>query len=399
MKSTRRSDQVLGGDEEGLLQFINGCEEAQNCAAWWNVFAGVKFLETDRKIIHCDMDAFYASVEQRDCPELQGKPVVVGGSPQSRSVVAAASYEARKFGIRSAMSCAQAHRLCPTAVFLRPNFQRYKEVSREVHRIFQTVTDLVEPLSLDEAYLDVTENRWGESSATKIAKQIKREIFMKTGLTASAGVGPNKFIAKVASEIRKPDGLTVVPPERVLDFLTPLSVGKMWGVGPATERRLNKMGVSTIGDLRALSPLRLRQEFGKFGPFLLDLSHGVDRRPVSIAYEPKSRGVETTFEKDVHDPEILFRILGEQAQEVALILKRIERRARTVTVKVKYSDFISITRSKTLEHAVSEEEKIKELACFLLKSGTDVGQRAIRLVGLSVSGFVPSGSPLQLSFF
>ncbi len=271
------------------------------------------FILGQRKIIHCDMDAFFTSVEQKDRPSLRGKPVVVGGSPKSRAVVAAASYEARKYGIRSAMSCAQAYRLCPETVFIPCNFKRYQEVSDQIHSIFKKITTLVEPLSLDEAYLDVTQNHMSEPFAQKIALTLKEEIFKVTGLTASAGVGPNKFIAKIASDLKKPNGWVVIPPHQVERFLQTLPIEKLWGVGTATAQRFHRLGLYTAGDIKKISPQILANEFGKQGLFFYDLAHGIDHRPVAIDKASKSCGTEMTFDRDLLSIEILLQTLRQQA--------------------------------------------------------------------------------------
>ncbi len=337
-----------------------------------------------RKIIHVDMDAFYASVEQRDDPTLRGKPVIVGGRPGGRGVVASCSYEARKFGIRSAMSSNKASRLCPRALFVRANFSKYKEVSRALRGIFSDYTDLIEPLSLDEAYLDVTENKVGEPLARQIAQSIRARIKSELNLTASAGVGPNKFIAKVASDIKKPDGLCVIPPEKVLDFVAKLPVERLWGVGPATAFKLHGLGLRTALDLRNQQREFLYQHMGKFGLFLHHLSRGEDNRPVNPDRTPKSRGSETTFGEDILDVASLKKTLGELAEEVAETLQKRELPGKTVVLKVKYSDFSSITRSRTLSAHSYDAALIGAVVVDLL-GNTEAGRRPIRLLGVSVS--------------
>ncbi|MCM2279709.1 MAG: DNA polymerase IV [Oligoflexia bacterium] len=349
-----------------------------------------------RKIIHVDMDAFFASVEQRDRPELRGKPVVVGGSPEKRGVVAAASYEARRFGVRSAMSAAKARRLCPQAVFLPPDFRKYSEVSRQIREIFLSVTPLVEPLSLDEAYLDVTENLLNEPLARKVAEYVKREIRTKTGLSASAGVAPNKFVAKVASDFRKPDGLVVVPPEKVLAFVEKLPVGKLWGVGPVTEKKLQSMGIWTAAEIRKRPVAELEQVLGSFGAFLYRLAFGEDDRPVESERESKSCGAERTFERDLVELTELVEILRSLVSEVADWLKDSGRPGRTVTLKLRYSDFKTITRSKTMPVATDDPARILEVAERLLREGTEAGHRPARLIGVSVSGLRGEEEPEQL---
>jgi DNA polymerase-4 len=348
------------------------------------------------KIILVDMDAFYASVEQRDRPELRGRPVIVGGDPNARGVVASCSYEARRFGIRSAMSSAKAYRLCPSAVFVRPDFSKYKEASRKIHEVFAEVTDKVEPLSLDEAYLDVTENKLGEPLARNLAILIKERILERTGLTASAGVGPNKFVAKVASDLRKPNGLVVVPPEKVLAFVEGLPVERLWGVGPATAKTLHGMVLYTAADIRKRTLAEMERSLGKYGSFLHRLSFGEDDRQVETDWEPKSTGTETTFDKDVLDTGYLFDTLDDQADEVARDLKKIERRAKTVTLKLRYADFRTITRSRTLHRYTDEARLIADTARQLLSQGTDAGREPVRLIGITASGLIQPGEPEQL---
>ncbi len=349
-------------------------------------------MAANRKIIHVDMDAFFASVEIRDRPELRGRPVVVGGSPEGRGVVCAASYEARKFGVRSAISCRKAYQLCPQAVFVQPRFDRYQEVSREIRGIFREVTDRIEPLSLDEAYLDVTENHFGEARAGILARWIRAEIKSRLGLTASAGVAPNKLVAKIASDYRKPDGLTVVAPERVEQFMAGFKVGRLWGVGEKTEKRLNEAGFFNVTDLRASTPEKLRELLGSFGPDLFEQSWGRDDRPVISHWEPKSRGSERTFSRDIQDASHLMAIVDELASEVAEDLERIGRPGRTVTLKIRYGDFETITRSETITLPTQDPLVIGETARALLFKNTEVGARPVRLLGLSMSSLVgPSG--------
>jgi DNA polymerase-4 len=349
-----------------------------------------------RKIIHVDMDAFYASVEQRDRPELRGRPVVVGGSPDGRGVVASASYEARKFGIRSAMSCAKAYRLCPQTAFVHPDFTRYKEASNQIHAIFEEVTDKIEPLSLDEAFLDVTTNKLGEPLASKVALHIKNRIRVVTKLTASAGVAPNKFIAKLAGELKKPDGLVVVPPEKVLAFVDKLAVEKFWGVGPATTKTLHELGYFTSADIRRKPLAELERALGKFGTFLHRLAHGEDDREVETEWEPKSSGTETTFEKDVLDTEFLGETLDDQADDIVRHLRKIDRRGKTITLKVRYKDFRTITRSRTLWHYTDDPALIASTARELMIESTDAGREPVRLIGISVSGLIHPNEPEQL---
>ncbi len=340
-----------------------------------------------RKIIHIDMDAFYASVEQRDNPELRGKPVVVGGSPQGRGVVATASYEARKFGIHSAMAAAHAVRLCPDLIFIRPRFDAYKTESLAIRAIFHEYTDLVEPLSLDEAYLDVTENKPGNPSATLIAREIKQKVKERTGLTASAGISINKFLAKVASDLKKPDGLALIAPEKALDFIAGLPIGKFHGIGKATETKMHRLGIRTGADLREWTEWDLNKQFGKVGSFYYNIARGVDERPVKTERIPKSIGKEKTFAEDVDSVEWLTDYIGTLSDKVADRLKREEAEARTVTLKLRYENFESITRSFSPGQTVSQAEEIAELAVRLLRE-TEAGKRKVRLVGVTVSGFV-----------
>jgi len=302
-----------------------------------------------RKIIHIDMDAFYASIEQRDQPELRGKPVIVGGNPDSRGVVATCSYEARKFGIHSAMSSSRAYKLCPQAVFQRPRFEVYKSVSEQIRVIFHEFTDLVEPLSLDEAYLDVTENKKNIRSATLIAEDIRQRIFQETGLTASAGVSFNKFLAKVASDINKPDGTKVITPKQADEFIAKLAISKFFGIGKVTAEKMKKIGINTGSDLRKLSKERLVSLFGKNGLYYFNISHGRDDRPVCTEWIRKSLGKEITLDKDITDLTRILEILEDLANQVEVLLKRNQLQGKTITLKVKYFDFTSITRSKIYE--------------------------------------------------
>jgi len=328
------------------------------------------------------MDAFYASVEQRDDPSLRGRPVAVGGEPDKRGVVAAASYEARKYGVRSAIPMSRAVRLCPSLVIVRPNFQKYRTVSQEVFAIYRSVTPLVEPLSLDEAYLDVTENNWNEALGMNVAKRLKREIRAATGLTASAGVAPNKFLAKIASGWQKPDGLTVVAPERVEHFLQGLSVDALWGVGPVTARKLRAQGIDKLVDVRTTELEALREIVGSLADWLKQLAQGIDDRPVVADYEPKSSGSENTFETDLKDLAEIREEIESMARGTATWLTKRDLYARTVTIKVRYNDFTTITRSHS-EPACRDEDTIVRRALALLDK-TEAGRRPIRLLGVSV---------------
>ena len=328
------------------------------------------------------MDAFYASVEQRDRPELQGRPLAVGGQPNQRGVVAAASYEARAFGVRSAISMARAVRLCPSLVIVPPDFTKYRTVSQQVFALFRSVTPLVEPLSLDEAYLDVTENAWGETLGMTVARRLKDEIRAHTGLTASAGVAPNKFLAKIASGWQKPDGLTVIAPERVEPFLRSLPVDALWGVGPVTARKLRERGIEKLIDIRSADPERLREAVGSLAEWLRKLSHGIDDRPVVSEHETKSSGSENTFARDLTNLEEIQEEVAKMARGTASWLAKHQLLARTVTIKVRYSDFTTITRSHT-ETATRDESSLVRRAVALLDK-TDAGHRPVRLLGVSV---------------
>ena len=328
------------------------------------------------------MDAFYASVEQRDNPDLKGKPVAVGGSPASRGVVAAASYEARAFGVRSAIPMSRAVRLCPHLVIVRPDFQKYRAVSQTVFALFRSVTPLVEPLSLDEAYLDVTENAWGEPLGKTVAARLKAEIRAATGLTASAGVAPNKFLAKIASGWRKPDGLTVIAPERVEPFLQRLPVDALWGVGPVTAQRLRERGIERLTDVRKVDPAVLREAVGSGAEWLRKLADGIDDRDVEPEREVKSSGSEVTYAHDLTDVVEMQREIDGMARDAAAWLARRELRCRTVTIKVRYSDFTTVTRSHTAP-ATRDAEEIAQRAVALVGK-TAAATRAVRLLGVSV---------------
>ncbi|MBI3928101.1 MAG: DNA polymerase IV [Armatimonadetes bacterium] len=352
-----------------------------------------------RRILHVDMDAFYASVEQRDHPELRGRPVIVAGSERSRGVVAAASYEARRYGIHSAMPTSQALRLCPEVHRVPVRMARYREVSDQIREIFEAYTDLVEPISLDECFLDVGDTcRDRGVTATAVAREIKALIRQRTGLTSSAGVAPNKFVAKIASDIRKPDGLTVVPPGRVLVFLHPLTVSRIWGVGPKTSERLKQLGVHTIADLAARDPSWLIARFGKSGQLFHRLAHGEDRRPVIPSRDPRSLSSETTFAIDLTRLPDLMPVLQELAEEVEGRLRSRDLCGSTVTLKLRYGDFTTITRSHTLPRAVRDREELLAVVLELL-GRTEFPGRPIRLAGIGVSGLQALGRPLQLELF
>ncbi|MBN1150076.1 DNA polymerase IV, partial [candidate division WOR-3 bacterium] len=339
-----------------------------------------------RKIIHIDMDAYYAAIEQRDDPSLRGKPVIVGGTPGTRSVVSTCSYEARKFGVRSAMPSNTAKRLCPQGIFVLPRFRVYEKVSRQIREIFREYTDLVEPMSLDEAYLDVTHNKKEISSATIIAREIKKKIHSKTSLTASAGVSYNKFLAKVASDFKKPDGLTVVPPGKAEKFLENLDIRKFYGVGVATENRMRKLGINNGADLKKRTLEELKENFGKAGIYYYEIVRGIDERPVINEWERKSYGSETTYEKDLTDMDQIAAEMERLSEKVFNGTEKENLKGKTVTVKVRYGDFTTLTRSLTREDAVDSSEDIVKTALFLLRK-TEAGKRSIRLLGVTLSNF------------
>ena len=339
-----------------------------------------------RRILHVDMDAFYASVEQRDRPELRGLPVAVGGSPNQRGVVAAASYEARTFGVRSAIPMARAVRLCPSLVIVTPDFGRYRAASQAVFSIFRSVTPLVEPLSLDEAYLDVTENAWGEPLGRSVAERLKAEIRETTGLTASAGVAPNKFLAKIASAWKKPDGLTVIAPARVEHFLQKLPVDALWGVGPVTAKRLRDRGIERLVDVRTVDAAVLQEAVGSLADWLRRLADGIDERPVVPDRLAKSSGTENTFAEDLTDIIRIRAEIDDMARDGAAWLERKSLSCRTVTIKVRYSDFTTVTRSHSAA-PTRDPDEIAARAIALLER-TEAGQRPVRLLGVSVHNLI-----------
>ncbi len=338
-----------------------------------------------RKIVHIDMDAFYASVEQRDDPQLRGKPVVVAWR-SNRSVVCAASYEARRFGVRSAMPAIRAERLCPEAIFVPPDFVRYRAVSRLVREIFKRHTDLVEPLSLDEAYLDVTENKTGLPTATRVARAIREQIREELHLTASAGVAPNKFLAKIASDWRKPDGLFVIQPADIDTFLPPLPVGRLPGVGKVTGEKLESFGIKTVGDLRSLDLPTLESQFGRHGLRLYELARGIDRNEVVPNRPTQSISAEDTFERDVPlaETEPMIRRLAEKVWTAS---RKESRIARTVVLKLKTSEFGILTRSHTPGTPLSSCEELTEIALSLRQRVSLSAQQRYRLVGVGLSNF------------
>ena len=344
-----------------------------------------------RKIIHVDMDAFYASVEQRDNPELKGKPLAVGYG-QARGVVAAASYEARKFGVYSAMPSVTAKRKCPDLIFVPPRFDVYKSVSRQIHEIFAEHTPIIEPLSLDEAYLDVTENLQGIASATHIAEDIRQNIREKTGLTASAGVSYNKFLAKLASDHRKPDGLFVITPAMGPAFAEALPIKKFHGVGPATASRMQSLGIETGLDLKAQTLPFLRQHFGKAGHHYYWIARGIDEREVSSDRARKSIGVETTFAQDIRDRATASKELEPLVAKLWRHCETTEMRGKTLTLKVKYDDFQQVTRSRTNTGPISSQQDLEHI-CLDLLGVVFPSAKGVRLLGVSLSSLSDAGSP------
>ena len=339
-----------------------------------------------RNILHADFDAFYASVEQLDNPELRGRPLAVGGSPESRGVVAAASYEARAYGVRSAMPMRTAFQRCPELVRVSARFGRYREVSRKVMDIFSDVTPLVEPLSLDEAYLDITDRVTHEATPEVIARQLKQRVKRDLSLTISVGVGASKSVAKIASDLEKPDGLTVVPPGTEKSFLAPLPVGKLPGVGPKTEERLTAEGVVTVGDLAERTDDWLTARFGRNGEYMKRLATGQDDRPVETSRDTKSVSSETTLVTDTGDPDALQELVNRLSQDVSRSLERRDLWGRTVKVKLRLSDFTTFTRQITLPEVVQASDEIAEAAGVLVRNETGPG-RTFRLVGVGVAGF------------
>ncbi|MBW3543304.1 MAG: DNA polymerase IV [Planctomycetes bacterium] len=341
-------------------------------------------------ILHVDMDAFYASIEERDRPELAGRPLIVGGTPQGRGVVAAANYAVRKFGVHSAMPTSKALRLCPQAIVLPVRMEHYAAVSRQIRSIFHRYTPLVEPLSLDEAFLDVAGSEGLFGPAVEMAQTIKRDIRDETGLVASVGVAPNKFLAKLASDLEKPDGLVIVEPQRVQEFLDPLPVGRLWGVGRVAGRILDELGIQTIGQLRGCRVAALHERFGKTGAHLWQLAHGLDERTVVPDRDAKSVSHETTFAVDIADAEALRAWLLELVEQVGRRLRRSGRRGRTVNLKVRFSDFRTIVRSQSLPDATASTERLWKAAAELF-SKLPPGHLPVRLLGMGVSGISRAG--------
>ena len=363
-------------------------------------------LHAQRKIIHVDMDAFYASVEQRDDPSLIGLPVIVGGKPDGRGVVAACSYEARKFGIHSAMPSAEAIRRCPEAIFVCPRFSVYQQISKQIHAVFREFTDIIEPLSLDEAYLDVTENPLFEGSAFKLAREIKTVIFDRTQLVASAGVSYNKFLAKIASDYDKPDGIYCILPEHGEEFVAGLPVGKFHGVGKVTEARMHSLGIHTGADLRRWSESELESEFGKSSGYYYRVARGIDHRPVRVSRTRKSLGAERTFGQNLHKRQDMLEVLEKLSAELLQDLTEKQLRANTITIKLRNADFVTFTRAHTETKVPVGEALLKRVVPILLdralaagniltQADTPIGGRAqvnksgVRLLGLAFRGLEP----------
>lgn len=347
---------------------------------------------TKLNIIHVDMDAFYASVEQRDHPKYMNRPVVVGGNPKGRGVVCAASYEARKFGIHSAMSCKMVSRLCPDAIFLPVDMDKYKRVSREVHNIFHRYTETIEPISIDEAFLEIN-----TGDSLKAAKKIKEDIFNKTRLTASVGVSYNKFIAKMASDMEKPDGLTIITQDMVGHILPDLPIRKIWGVGGKTEKELNNIGIFTVRDLLQYDREFLLKNWGRRAYELIQLCEGIDHRRVETNQETKSIGEETTLREDTNDMDILKDCLKEFSLAIGKRMARAKIRCRTITVKIKYHDFKTITRSVTLSNPTDLSSEIYKQSCNILEGRVPLTKQ-VRLIGIQVSNLVYPYEPVQISF-
>ena len=337
-------------------------------------------------ILHCDMDAFYASVEERDRPELVGRPVIVGGSPEKRGVVSAANYVARRYGVHSAMPASTALRLCPEGVFLPPRIGYYAEVSRQIREVFERFTPLVEPLSLDEAFLDVAGSEQLFGSAIEIGQKIKQAVRDETRLVVSVGVAPNKFLAKIASDLEKPDGFVVVEPDKVQQFLDPLPVERLWGVGKQGSKVFQRLGIRTIGQLRRQSMAILKSRFGSQGEHLWQLAHGIDDRAVVPEQEAKSISHETTFEKDIDDLEVLRGWLMDLTEQVSSRLRRHGLRGRSVHLKVRFADFRTITRSVTLPEPTDITQELWQAADRMLCQRLPAGHLPVRLLGMGVGG-------------
>ena len=351
-----------------------------------------------RKILHVDMDAFYASVEQRDNPSLKGHPVIVGGDAKRRGVVSAASYEARVFGVHSAMPTSQAKKLCPQGIFLPVRMERYRQISEQIFSIFQEYTPLVEPLSLDESFLDVSGSESLFGPALEIARAIKRRILERIGLTASAGIAPNKFLAKIASDWNKPDGLVEIKPSEVKAFLENLPISKLWGVGKSTEEVLKGIGILRVGQLAQYPPSGIEKKLGKFGIALISLSRGEDDRPVEPHEEAKSISQEQTFTPDLHGREEIAKVLLDQAEQVGWELRKQKLKGHTVHLKVRYPDFTLVTRSQTLSLPTDLGIEIFRTVSKLIEK-TDVGSRNARLLGVGISNLRRREDPAQKGLF
>ena len=353
-----------------------------------------------RKIIHIDMDAFYASIEQRDNIKLRGKPVIVGGSPESRGVVATCSYEARRYGIHSAMPSKVAYKRCPYAIFVSPRFDVYKETSNQIREIFYKYTDLVEPLSWDEAYLDVTQNKHKIEYASKVAIQIKKDILKQTGLTSSAGVSYNKFLAKIASDYQKPNGLTIITPDKTEEILSTLPINKFFGVGKVTENTLRNLGVKNGEDLKKLSLYELEKVFKSRAYTFYQFARGIDEREVEPYRERKSVGSETTLKQNISiDSQEAIEIIDEVCKDVAYRISAVEKLGKTITLKVKYEDFTQITRSLTLEHPINKLEDIVTNTYSLINK-VDNKHDKVRLLGVTLSNLVDKAEEYSnINFF
>ena len=349
-------------------------------------------MAESRDIIHVDMDAFYASVEQLDNPDLAGKPVIVGGDPNKRGVVSAASYESRKFGVHSAMPMSQAIRLCPEAIVLPVRMERYAELSQQIHTIFERFTPQIEPISLDEAFLDVTGSLRLFGDAEKIGRAIKDQIREKLGLIASVGIAPNKFLAKIASDLNKPDGFVIITEENKQRILDPLPVSKIWGVGKVTEKALKSAGINTIKQLREARPEILKSIFGDQTPHALRLAQGMDDRPVESSREAKSISSEQTFAIDISDKEILLNVLLHQVEDVAQRLRLNGLEAKTITLKLRYEDFRTITRSRTFDHPTNTTQLLWEEAQDVLRQWCRQSAGPLRLLGFGVSSLQKAGT-------
>ncbi|MDC0230723.1 DNA polymerase IV [Aureispira] len=352
--------------------------------------------EFSRKIIHIDMDAFFASIEQRDNPELRGKPIAVGGGGP-RGVVATASYEARKFGVHSAMSGFRAKQLCPQLIFVRSRYDAYKEASQQIRSIFKKYTDLIEPLSLDEAFLDVTENKKNEPYATDIAKQIMAEVFDTTKLTCSAGISYCKFIAKIASDIKKPNGLTVIKPNQAIPFLEALPIKKFYGVGKVTAAKMNALGIYTGADIKKLSKIELAQRFGKVGRFFYNIVRGIDPRPVNTSRVRKSLAIERTFREDLSTFDEILEILEPIVLKFYERLQKADGFGRTITLKLKTSAFETMTRSLSKSYLITDIDEIRNIAHALLEDNIDSFEK-IRLIGLTSSNLRNSGESSSIGY-